>query len=86
MAEQAWEQPPLPEERFGVDGALLEARESFLTSGVLGKGKGLRGQLGANFRESLNFLKQAGQAGLSRVAVWPVPQMWQCFSVYSLFP
>ena len=78
MAEQAWEQPPLTEERFGVDGALLEARaarESFLTSGALGKGKGLRGQLAANSRESLNFLKQARQAGLSRVAVWPVPQM-----------
>jgi hypothetical protein len=78
VAEQAWEQPPLTEERFGVDGALLEAwtaRESFLTSGVLGKAESLRGQLAANSRESLNFLKQGRQAGLSRVAVWPVPQM-----------
>ena len=78
MAEQAWEQPPLTEERFGADGALLEAwtaRESFPASGALGKGKDLRGQLAANSRESLNFLKQARQAGLSRVAVWPVPQM-----------
>ena len=61
-----------------MDGALLEAwtaRESFQASGALGKGKDLRGQLAANSRESLNFLKQARQAGLSRVAVWPVPQM-----------
>ena len=79
----------LAEEHFSVDGTLLEAwaaRESFLTSGVLGKGRSWRGQLAANSRESLNFLKQARQAALSNVAVWSFPQMWQCFSEYSLFP
>ena len=42
-----WSRPGgllLPEERFGVDGTLLEAWESFLTSGVLGKGRSWRGQ------------------------------------------
>ena len=43
------------------------------------------GQPVANSKESLNFLKQARQAGLRKVAVWSVPQMWQCFSAYSLF-
>ena len=56
------------------------------TSGALVKGKGLRGQLVANSKESLKFLKQTKHAGLSKVAVWSVPQMWQCFSGYSLFP
>ena len=54
----------------GVDGA-----GEFPDFRRIGEGERLRGQLAANSRESLNFLKQARQAGLSRVAVWPVPQM-----------